>query len=638
MRCLLLPFLLLLFTPVSALAAPCDGPGLPAPYAALVTGEEALGEARFQASLDALEGAATIPDGPASRRRDLLAGRALIGLGSHDAARVALLRALKGDREKPGYRPTPCDADPGEVRWWLASIAVQVAEPKAAVAIWQTTWAENPNSPWAAEAATALASHGVAVPSSESDAGRTLIRRRVATLGVLQQHAEALTMLDLLPQEATDESVRERAVAAMKARQYTRCAELFGALERPTPADLFQRALATSRLGKYAAAATLYSALLTAHPTSSEAKEASFKLGYLAWDGGDREQALTLFEEHRERFPTSRHDDEALWYRGWTLMRLGRDDEASATMKELAAKSSSLAAGGAYWAARIDGQRVGASAEAKGLDAVVEKHPDTIYAWWASRTLGRVWTAPPSPPMPDPATLESFLTADQTRALGHGLMLANAGLEDWAAAELAPLRASVGKDKSKALALAQALADAGAWHQARRLALRWCGSVEGGDPVALRLCFPKPGGAAVEASAMKVGLPAMLPFAIMRAESGYDSRIVSSAGARGLMQLMPKLVDVPPDQLFDPVVNTRLGVEELGSLRASLSSTGVAPLEPLIIAGYNGGEAAVRRWLADQPSPLDVDRWAEEISFGETRRYVRRVLGTLQTYRLIYGD
>ena len=167
----------------------------------------------------------------------------------------------------------------------------------------------------------------------------------------------------------------------------------------------------------------------------------------------------------------------------------------------------------------------------------------------------------------------------------------------------------------------------------------WCKKLgEGRDEVALRLCWPRPGGQAVRDAAAEAGLPPLLPFAIMRAESAFDARIVSVAGARGLMQLMPNLVDVPPDALFDPATNVRLGVEELGALRASFEGTGIKPLEPLIIAGYNGGEEAVRRWLKNQPTPLDVDRWAEEISYSETRRYVRRVLGTLQVYRMVYGD
>jgi len=68
----------------------------------------------------------------------------------------------------------------------------------------------------------------------------------------------------------------------------------------------------------------------------------------------------------------------------------------------------------------------------------------------------------------------------------------------------------------------------------------------------------------------------------------------------------------------------------------------------LVIAGYNGGPDAVGRWLnqwttedggsAMWGDPDRVDLWAEFIGYSETRKYVRRVLGFLQTYRLVYGD
>ena len=57
-----------------------------------------------------------------------------------------------------------------------------------------------------------------------------------------------------------------------------------------------------------------------------------------------------------------------------------------------------------------------------------------------------------------------------------------------------------------------------------------------------------------------------------------------------------------------------------------------------MIAGYNGGAEAVDRWLRSYPSAPEADRFAEDISFSETRRYVKRVLGYLQTWRLVYGD
>jgi soluble lytic murein transglycosylase len=626
-----LALLLLLAAP--AAHAACGHANLPAPYDAVHAGQLAVEKGRWADARAALHGVSP-PGGPAARLAHLVRGRAQLELGELTDARTSLLAALEGVGAA-GHRARPCDVDPGEARWWLANGAVRRGAPDAAVTTWERIWTDNPTSPFAARAAQALTERGAAPGDPTTARGRGQIELRAATLGKQQEHKLALALLEQIPDDGSDAHRRRLAHATMKARQYQRATALFAGLAAPTPQDRFDRALATSRLGEYGPAADLYAALLREHPDAPQAAEASFKLGYLAWDGGHPETALVRCAEHRRDFPRSKHRNEALWFSGWTLMKLGRLDEARATFAELAAADSSLAAGAAYWSARIDGRQRGAAAESQALAALLERHPDTVYAWWAARALGRAWSRPPTPAMPDPAAL----AAPRTAALARALALSDAGLEAWAEAELSPLRAAVRGDRDAALALAQALADAGSWPASRKVAMPFCGAAnQRADLVALRLCWPRPGGDAVQAAAAEAGLPPLLPFAIMHAESGFNPRVVSGAGARGLMQLMPELVDVEADALFEPATNTRLGVAELGALRASFADTGAAPLEPLIIAGYNGGEAAVRRWLNGQPSPLDVDRWAEEISYGETRRYVRRVLGTLQVYRYVYGD
>lgn len=131
----------------------------------------------------------------------------------------------------------------------------------------------------------------------------------------------------------------------------------------------------------------------------------------------------------------------------------------------------------------------------------------------------------------------------------------------------------------------------------------------------------------------------------MNAESGLDPSVTSPAGARGLMQLMPQLaadlaVDLPNfhvDQLYHAGVNARLGTRELGQLQRQFQNASIQPTLPLVIAGYNGGSAAVERWLGSYSQRPAVDEFCEEISFTETRRYVRRVLGYLMQYRRAYG-
>ena len=497
-----------------------------------------------------------------------------------------------------------------------------------------------------------LARHLHPVPDPDTPAGRELIVERAFALQQRQRHVEALALLDTLPDDRTDALRRRVAQAAFKARKYPRAVQLFGTLVTPTPQDRFDRALAASRTGDYATAAEIYGALVADHaeeagkPTGP-VDSASYKLGYLAYDAGDLERGIGLFSEHLQRYPTSKHADEALWFMGWSSIRLERWDAADAFFGKLTQdhrRSSSLAAGAAWWQARAAGIQGDPAAEAAGFERVLEDHPDSSYAWLASQALGRAWQRP----APE-AEAEASAAPQAPAGVQRAIDLLDHGLDSWAQAELRAARKDLA-GRAGSLEVARLLAEAGAWSEARKIALSYCEKPSlQTDVAALELCWPRPGGDALAAVAEAAGLPRNLPFAIMRAESGFNPTVVSGAGARGLMQLMPQLgaaqwADRHPDEpwnddlLFDPAINMELGTAELAALRQSLEETGASPLVPLVIAGYNAGEAPVRRWLAAQPTPLEVDRWAEDISYGETRRYVRRVLGTLQVYRYVYGD
>lgn len=132
-----------------------------------------------------------------------------------------------------------------------------------------------------------------------------------------------------------------------------------------------------------------------------------------------------------------------------------------------------------------------------------------------------------------------------------------------------------------------------------------------------------------------------LIHAIVRQESLFQRDAVSSAGARGYMQLMPATAKQVAKQLgikkfrtsdlSDPQINLRLGsayldkrIDDLGSL-------------PLAIASYNAGIGNVRDWLETLGDPrqgsIDMIDWIEMIPVAETRNYVQRVLENLQVYR-----
>jgi soluble lytic murein transglycosylase len=133
-----------------------------------------------------------------------------------------------------------------------------------------------------------------------------------------------------------------------------------------------------------------------------------------------------------------------------------------------------------------------------------------------------------------------------------------------------------------------------------------------------------------------------LVYAIARQESAFDPAAVSSAGALGLLQLMPgtaRLVAADmglaysqPQLTSDPGYNARLGAAHLRELVNDYGGSYI-----MTFAGYNAGPGRVREWVARFGDPRDPDidpiDWIEQISYGETRNYVQRVTENLQVYR-----
>jgi len=142
------------------------------------------------------------------------------------------------------------------------------------------------------------------------------------------------------------------------------------------------------------------------------------------------------------------------------------------------------------------------------------------------------------------------------------------------------------------------------------------------------LLYPRPYDKEVRAAARLTDLPAELIYAVIRQESLYRADAGSSAGALGLMQLLPAtarraarrwgLKEPARADLLRPTVNVPIGAGELKSLLERFDGRTL-----LATAAYNAGPGAVRRWLPG--TTMDNEIWVENIPFNETRTYVQRV-------------
>ena len=161
-------------------------------------------------------------------------------------------------------------------------------------------------------------------------------------------------------------------------------------------------------------------------------------------------------------------------------------------------------------------------------------------------------------------------------------------------------------------------------------------------PMAVRqLLYPRYFYDAIVADAKTYGADPTLVLSIMREESRFNPRAKSEAAARGLLQFIITtarqigrevgIVDVSPEDLYDPRIIIRLGAKYISTLSKRLGGNRYA-----VAAAYNAGPHQVALWTRLAPAPGD-DYLFSSINFDETKHYVRKVMNSYERSAEIYG-
>jgi soluble lytic murein transglycosylase len=142
--------------------------------------------------------------------------------------------------------------------------------------------------------------------------------------------------------------------------------------------------------------------------------------------------------------------------------------------------------------------------------------------------------------------------------------------------------------------------------------------------------------------ARSFGADPTLVLAIMREESRFNPRAKSEAAARGLLQFIITtarqigrdvgLLDVDPEDLYDPRVIIRLGAKYISTLSKQFANDHYN-----VAASYNAGPKQTALWSRLAPAPGD-DYFLSAINFDETKQYVRKVMNSYKRYVEIYGN
>lgn len=142
--------------------------------------------------------------------------------------------------------------------------------------------------------------------------------------------------------------------------------------------------------------------------------------------------------------------------------------------------------------------------------------------------------------------------------------------------------------------------------------------------------------------AAKYKIPEAFVYAIIRQESTFRKQVKSSAGALGLMQVIPstarkvsKKYKIPlysMKSMYQPKTNINIGVAYLNQLSKRFDNHPI-----LMAAAYNAGPQQVMRWLK-KPNKVETDLWIETLPWHETRNYLKNVMSFHAVYQHRLND
>jgi soluble lytic murein transglycosylase len=416
----------------------------------------------------------------------------------------------------------------------------------------------------------------------------------------------------------------------------------------------FYSMLATRYLGATDEYLRLARKLVDDFPTSSWAEDALNQLASYWIVANEDEQADQVFHELVSRFPSGRYSERARWKIGWWAYRHDRYQEAASTFDHAASAfpRSDYRPSYLYWAGKsheklgsreaadvrfllavtdyantyygrlsagvLRGQRIpvpaGVEAARRFAAAVVEQSPASVEAAAGSAVETIRWLI--SAQMYDEA-LDEVQFAERTSGQTPVLQATRA----WLLNRRGDLRPAINAMRQ---AYPQAMA-------------------AGGETIPdqiLKILFPLDYWPLLKKYSALHDLDPYVIAALVAQESTFDPNARSAADAIGLMQIVPStgrryarvlgLRGFTTKQLTVPEINIRLGTAIFNDLVQRFGG------EHIALCGYNAGDSRAAQWAAKRPA-MARDEFVDDIPFPETQNYVRRILGTAEDYRRLYG-
>ena len=380
------------------------------------------------------------------------------------------------------------------------------------------------------------------------------------------------------------------------------------------------------------------------HPASPWAEEVLNGLATAYIIDDEDEKADGVFREMLAAYPDGRSAERAAWKAGWWAYRKGRFADAARFFDQgaLMFPRSDYRPSWLYWSGRAAEQMGEATLATSRFELTATDYHNSYYGRLALTRLRKeaiIAVAPSvqrgapgaaSPPIPTARRIEVLLATGLNReALGE-LQYAQRiwGDSPRIQATMALVQLRLGNVR------------AGINGMKRAYPQYLAAGGEALPPEILKVIFPVDYWPLLQQYATSRGLDPFVVAALVAQESNFDPVVRSSAKAVGLMQVLPstgrayaRKLGIRPfstDRLTNAEINVRIGttifldtIKKFGGVHFAL-------------AAYNAGDSRVVAWQRERPG-WPQDEFIDDIPFAETQGYVKRILGTAEDYRSLYG-
>ncbi len=464
---------------------------------------------------------------------------------------------------------------------------------------------------------------------------------------------EALDLLGQIAQRSpeavsTEEYRRFRIHALFNSRHYAELLSETDEQKLKDPSLMLLRARATWRADRPEEFLAGLKRVEREHPKSGEAAEAKIlRAKYYTVDEPRLELAIENLEKAIKVLGAG-SEGETLWNLGWIYVLAKRDNDALQIFDRYAREfpDGDYLTNVLFWSAKIHDRLGHAEQRDAAFKTLLASYPYSYYSFRAREILQQPLVAPS-----ELANGNVFPNVDAQIAGIHDPRLDSVRELEWlslsrdATREMKTIAFAYPENAGIAFMLSDLYAEGGEPFKAIGVLQRRFRPFirHGGTGVPHRfweILFPIKYWESIRTEAQRRQIDPYLITSIIRQESGFEPRVVSNAGAVGIMQIMPADVariaaaagmEIPTrQQLFDPSINIAIGVAEYAQKLAVMHGTHI-----LAIAAYNAGEEAVGKWIAQTPVG-DMDLFVESIPYNETRLYVKSVTRNRFEYRRIY--